>query len=87
MNWLPLRYLTRNLGVPLMLLLLVSLWALYRGGVNRLYFALPTLIYNAATMLLLCGQDARFFSFSVAVSFHPFWRCSMRRFQRTKGLK
>ena len=66
--FLPLGWLTRNVGVQQLLLLLVSLWALYRGGADRLLFAVPTLCYNLATMLLLCGQDARFFQFTMAIS-------------------
>ena len=64
--WLPLAYLTRNIGVSLLLLLLVSLWALYRGGVRTLTLSLPVLLYDLGTMLLLCGQDARFFQCSMA---------------------
>lgn len=68
LDLLPLSWLTRNIGAQLLLLLLVSLWALYRGGVSRLVFALPVLCYDLATMLLLCGQDARFFQFTMAIS-------------------
>lgn len=66
--FLPLSYLTRNIGVMFLCLLLVALWALRRCGVRALLLALPTLCYNLATMLVLCGQDARFFQFSMAVS-------------------
>lgn len=64
----PLRYLTRNIGVQFLLLLLVTLWALRRHGCGVLMMALPTLCYNLGTMLLLCGNDARFFQFSMTVS-------------------
>jgi len=68
MGFGPLRYLTRNLGVQLLLLLLVTLWALRRHGCRVLLLALPTLLYSLGTMLLLCGNDARFFHFALTVS-------------------
>lgn len=68
MSWTPVRWLTQNIGVQLLLLLLVALWALYRGGVQALTLALPTLIYDLGTMLLLCGNDARFFQFSMTIA-------------------
>lgn len=68
MQLAPLRWLTCNIGVQLLLLLLTTLWALYRRGVRALVLALPTLLYNLGTMLLLCGNDARFFHFSMTVS-------------------
>lgn len=64
----PLRWLTRNIGVQMLILLLVTLWALYRRGTAVLMLAVPTLLYNLGTMLLLCGNDARFFQFSMTVS-------------------
>lgn len=67
MSWSPVRYFTQNVGVQLLLLLLITLWALYRGGVSALALALPTLLYNMGTMVLLCGNDARFFQFSMTV--------------------
>ena len=67
MNAAPLAYLFQNIGVQLLLLLLGALWALYRVGVRALSLALPVLIYDLGTMLLLCGNDARFFQFSMAV--------------------
>lgn len=68
MNLAPIRYLTCNIGVQFLLLLLVTLWALKRHGCGVLMMALPTLCYNLGTMLLLCGNDARFFQFSMTVS-------------------
>ena len=62
----PIGWLFTNIGVWQLLLLLAALWALYRGGVDRLMLALPALCYNLATMLLLCGPDARFFAFFMA---------------------
>lgn len=68
MDFWPLSWFTRNIGVQQLFLLLVTLWALYRIGVKALTLALPMLCYNLATMLLLCGQDARFFQFTMALS-------------------
>ena len=67
-NLPPLRWLTCNIGVQLLLLLLVTLWTLYRRGSDVLMLAFPTLFYHLGTMLLLCGNDARFFHFSMTVS-------------------
>lgn len=67
MGFGPIRCLTRNLGVQLLLLLLATLWALRRHGCQTLLLALPTLLYSLGTMLLLCGNDARFFHFALAV--------------------
>lgn len=68
MSWLPLRYITQNIGVQMALLLLSALWALYRGGCRALTLCVPILLYNLGTMLLLCGNDARFFQFSMVIS-------------------
>lgn len=67
MDWLPVRWLGQNIGVQLLGLLLLALWTIYRRGTDALLLALPVLIYDLGTMLLLCGQDARFFQCSMAV--------------------
>ena len=53
-----------NIGVSFALLLVFSLRALRRNGVRALLLCVPTLLYNLGTMCVLCGPDARFFSFS-----------------------
>ncbi|MCI6378644.1 MAG: hypothetical protein MR842_12955 [Clostridiales bacterium] len=68
MCWLPIRWITQNIGVQQLLLLMVALWALYRHGVPALALALPVLVYNLGTMALLCGNDARFFQCAMTVS-------------------
>ena len=68
MSFWPIRYVTRNIGVQFVLLMLITLWALRRHGCGVLMMALPTLCYNLGTMLLLCGNDARFFQYSMTVS-------------------
>ncbi len=65
--WTPVRWLTENIGAQLLILLLVALWALRRRGVDVLALALPVLCYDLGTMLLLCGDDLRFFQCSMAV--------------------
>ena len=67
-DFVGLQWLCRNIGVQMALLLLCTLWALYRNGTRSLLFAVPMLGYNLATMLLLCGNDARFFQFTMVVS-------------------
>ncbi len=62
----PIEYLFKNIGVLQLSLLIITLWAFYRGGTSRLIAALPALCYNLATMLLLCGNDARFFMYFTA---------------------
>lgn len=64
----PVRWLFENIGVQMALLLMAALWALYRNGPRALAFAVPILVYNLGTMLLLCGSDVRFFQFSMVVS-------------------
>lgn len=69
MNLPPLAWLTQNVGVQLLGLLLITLWALYRRGVRALVLALPTLLYHMGTMVLLASNDARFFQFAFAIFF------------------
>ncbi len=63
----PIAWLCQNIGVQVALLLLCGLWALYRSGLGALPLCLPVLIYNLGTALLLCGNDARFFQFSLVI--------------------
>lgn len=65
----PLRYLLDNFGVQLMILLLCTMLALYRCGTAVLMLAVPTLLYMLGTMLLLCGEDARFFHFVPCIAY------------------
>ena len=60
-------WLFQNIGVQMALLLLCALWALYRSGPRALVLCVPVLFYNLGTMLLLCGNDARFFQFSMVI--------------------
>lgn len=68
MGWGVFAWLTENIGVQLLLLLMVTLWALYRHGPEVLLMALPTLLYDLGTMLLLASNDARFFQFSMTIA-------------------
>ncbi|MEA4999423.1 MAG: hypothetical protein VB087_08565 [Candidatus Limiplasma sp.] len=60
----PLGWYYSNIGVSFLLLLVLCLRAIRRGGTRALLLCLPTLLYNLGTMAVLCGEDARFFSFS-----------------------
>lgn len=53
-----------NLGVSFLCLMVCALRALRRNGMRVLLLCLPVLLYNLGTMLVLCGEDARFFAFS-----------------------
>ena len=66
-NFFFLKWLSRNLGVQMAILLLCGLWAIYRNGVRALVLCLPVLCYHMGTMLLLCGNDVRFFQFSMVI--------------------
>lgn len=68
LEWGIFAWLTENIGVQLVLLLVVTLWALYRRGVETLLLTLPTLLYDLGTMLLLASNDARFFHFSMTIA-------------------
>ncbi len=68
MQLLPLRWLCENIGAMQLCLLLAVLYALYHNGPQVLMLGFPALIYNLATMLLLCGNDARFFQFMPAIT-------------------
>ncbi len=56
-----------NIGVSFAAMLVFALRALRRNGTRALLLCAPALLYNLGTMCVLCGEDARFFSFS------PLW--------------
>ncbi len=68
MSVAPVRYLTQNIGVQLLALLLTTLWALRRHDSRVLVLTLPTLVYCLGTMMLLASNDARFFQFVMAIA-------------------
>ena len=73
----PLSWYFGNIGVSLLAMLALALRALRRSGTRALLLCLPTLLYNLGTMAVLCGEDARFFSFSPLVctlSLFVLWR-------------
>jgi len=63
----PLRWIFGNIGVTFALMLVAALWSIRQNGTAALLPALPVLVYNLGTMLVLCGKDARFFAFSPLV--------------------
>lgn len=78
MEWAPLRWTFQNIGVQFAALLICGLWALYRSGPRALALCGPILCYNLGTMLLLCGNDARFFQFSMVISIPSILALSLR---------
>lgn len=60
----PVSWYVGNIGVSLAAMLVCALAALRRFGPRALLMCLPILLYNLGTMCVLCGQDARFFSYS-----------------------
>ncbi|MDD3214156.1 MAG: hypothetical protein PHY64_10800 [Eubacteriales bacterium] len=57
-------WISGNIGVSFAAMLVFALRALRRNGTAALLLCVPTLLYNLGTMCVLCGDDARFFSFS-----------------------
>jgi hypothetical protein len=53
-----------NLGTLMLLLLIIGIFSLSRNGTNILLLVVPSVVYNLGTMLLLCGNDFRFFHFN-----------------------
>jgi hypothetical protein len=63
-------YFINRLGVIMMLFLFVGLLSLSsKNGVLSLILIVPSVVHNALTMLLLCGEDHRFFHFNVVITF------------------
>jgi hypothetical protein len=58
-----------NLGLHMLILLLIGILSLSKNGVNVLLFVIPSVLYNLGTMLLLCGDDIRFFHFNFVITF------------------
>jgi hypothetical protein len=57
-----------NVGLLMLLLLVTGIFALSRNGVTVLPLVVPSVCYNLGTMLLLCGDDIRFFHFNVVIT-------------------
>lgn len=56
--------LSSQLGVLILVMLLAWYISQKEHGLSGLWLVLPILCYNFGTMLLLCGDDARFFHFN-----------------------
>lgn len=62
--------LTMSIGVQMLALLLSGLFSLlHRRGWVALLLVVPSVAYNLGTMLLLCGNDYRFFHFNLVITF------------------
>ena len=81
-GFLPARWLMGSIGVSFALLLIGTLLALYERGNRALLLAVPALVYNLGTMLLLCGNDSRFFHWSLVTALPMALALLVRR---TKG--
>jgi hypothetical protein len=58
-----------KIGWQILALLLVGMISCYRNGGRSLILIVPSVMYNAGTMLLLCSsEDRRFFHFNVVIS-------------------
>lgn len=55
------------IGIHILFLMIFGLISYYKNGIKSLIFVVPTIIYNLGTMLLLCGEDYRFFQFNCVI--------------------
>ncbi|MDR3050526.1 MAG: hypothetical protein LBU67_02230 [Oscillospiraceae bacterium] len=62
------RWVSETIGLQMLCLMLLGLWAVYRMGWRVLLLVAPTVAYNLGTMLLLCGPDYRFFHFNLVLN-------------------
>jgi len=60
--------LSKNTGWITLALLFAGIFALSKKGSTALLLVIPSLMYNLGTMLLLCGNDIRFFHFNVVIT-------------------
>jgi hypothetical protein len=68
-SWLfPLDLAMTKTGWQMLALLLAGIISCYRNGGRVLILVIPSVMYNLGTMLLLCGNDIRFFHFNTVVS-------------------
>ncbi|GHV78779.1 hypothetical protein AGMMS49944_05700 [Spirochaetia bacterium] len=68
LSFLPLAYLWTKIGWNMFLLLLFGLMAFAKNGKNILVLVMPSVAHNLGTMLLLSGEDIRFFHFNVVIT-------------------
>jgi hypothetical protein len=57
-----------NVGLLMLLLLLVGIFSLDKNGISILPLVVPSVCYNLGTMMLLCGDDVRFFHFNMVIT-------------------
>jgi hypothetical protein len=57
-----------NVGLLMLFLLLVGIFSLGKNGIGILPPVVPSVCYNLGTMMLLCGNDVRFFHFNVVIT-------------------
>lgn len=77
LEWAPVRWIAENIGVQLLLMLLVALWALRRRGVDVLALALPCCV-TTLEPCCFCAVTMRVFSSARwPFAFHACLRCSI----------
>jgi hypothetical protein len=57
-----------DIGLQMLLLLCAGIVSLSKNGAKVLPLVVPSVMYNLGTMLLLCGNDKRFFHFNVVIT-------------------
>ena len=61
---------TDQLGVLILIMLLSCYVSIHQfRGITSLWYILPVMCYNFGTMLLLCGEDYRFFHFNCIIAY------------------
>ncbi len=63
-NSINLKYLFNYLGLVILFLLFIAVAQLGHGNLARVFLVIPVMAYNFGTMLLLSGNDFRFFHFN-----------------------
>jgi len=63
-----LNFVFKSIGAQIIALMAVGFFAFYKNGFRALMLILPALIYDFGTMLLLCGNDYRFFNFNMVIT-------------------
>jgi hypothetical protein len=62
-------HLLTSIGLHMLLLLIAGVYSINRNlGYKAFFLFLPSAAYNFGTMLLLCGQDWRFFHFNTVIT-------------------
>lgn len=55
------------IGIHILFLMIFGIVSYYRNGIKSLIFVVPPVAYSLGTMMLLCGDDYRFFQFNCVI--------------------